>query len=83
MLQSCIDYCDNESVEETDMTEFLLKVCGHVQQVISPPTSTSLRLAIIGKRVFSWGKHSTMVIILASRPSYPGFDSQHSQKKFR
>ena len=29
------------------------------------------------------GQHSTMVRILASGPSCPGFDSQHCQKHFR
>ena len=43
LFQSCIDYCDNESVLETDMTEFLLKVCGHVQEVATPPSSSSTR----------------------------------------
>ena len=29
------------------------------------------------------GQHSTIVGIIASGPSCPGFDSQHSQKKFK
>ena len=38
-------------------------------------------LACLAKIWHTWGRHSTMVSLLACGPSCPGFDSQHSPQK--